>query len=263
MAEQRLAGHYGREVLVDRCGPCRLVWFDTLESVNLAPRGWLGLLRGLQQAPATEAPWDGRPLACPVCAAALKPVHNLSRFGRFAALECPNGHGHLQSFALLLAERGLVRPLLPPERAALATARRALHCLNCGAPVAARDEACSHCGSPLVMIDLPRLVAALLEAPGQPLPAPQGRLAAWHCAGCGQALDPTAAEACGRCGQLVVVPTLAELRDFFEAIEAEHWKREQPVARQALRRKPPREREGRDAWRETGFARIWRWFWRE
>lgn len=259
-----LQGHYGRQVVVDVCGPCRLVWFDTLESVNLTGRGWLQLLRRLQRAKATEAPWSGSVLACPQCGNPLQAVHNLTRFGRFAAVECQRGHGHLQSFALLLAERGLVRPLLPPERAALAAARRSLQCLNCGAPVAARDEACSHCRSPLVMIDLPRLAAALRDRPGDPLPRPDGRLAAWHCAGCGQALDPTQAEACQACGQLVVVPTLAELDGFFEACEAEHWAQQQPPTAVALRRPRRADQEpGRERWRETGLARFWRWIWRE
>ena len=43
-----------------------------------------------------------------------------------------------------LAERGLVRPLLAPERAALATAQRVLHCFNCGAPADGAGEALQH-----------------------------------------------------------------------------------------------------------------------
>lgn len=249
-----LRGHYGRQVVVDLCEPCRLVWFDTLESVNLAGRGWIELLRRLERAPAAEAPWQGRPLGCPRCRAPLQPVHNLTRFGRFASLECQaDGHGHLQSFALLLAERGLVRPLLPPERAALA-AGQPLSCLNCGAPLADSDgEACTHCSSPLVMIDPPRLAAALRPRPGEPLPTPDGRLAAWHCAGCGQAIEPTRRTDCDRCGQLVVVPSLLALAPLLDVCEAEWWKHEQAPAP-----RPPRNRRAADPepWRTTSFARL-------
>ena len=251
-----LAGHYGRQVVIDLCAACRLVWFDTLESVNLSPDGWLQLLLALQRAAATDTPWSGRPLACPACRSALVPVHNLTRFGRFAALECQGGrHGHLQSYALLLAERGLVRPMLPPERAALAAADRPASCLNCGAPLDGRREACGHCASPLVVIDLPRLAAALLARPGDPLPRPDGRLAAWHCAGCGQAVDPTASAACQGCGQLLAVPALAELGPMLEACQAQAWTRRQPPGPEAPRRraKPAGER-----WRDTGFARLLR-----
>ena len=269
-----LAGHYGRQVVIDLCGPCRLVWFDTLESVNLAQRGWLQLLQALQRAAATDAPWSGAPLGCPVCAATLQPVHNLSRFGRFAALECQaGGHGHLQSYALLLAERGLVRPMLPPERAALAAstapagtppagtmppgtapARTAsTGCLNCGAPLDGRADACSHCASPLVVIDLPRLAAALRNRPGEPLPRPDGRLAAWHCAGCGQAVDPSATADCRGCGQLLAVPALAELGPLLKACEAQAWAQRQPPSAAALR--APR-RHDAESWRNTAFARL-------
>jgi hypothetical protein len=249
-----LQGHYGREVVVDLCAPCRLVWFDTLESVNLSHRGWLQLLRALQQAAATEAPWAGRALGCPHCRAPLQPVHNLSRFGRFASIECQAAsHGHLQSYALLLAERGLVRPMLPPERAALATGARLLSCLNCGAPLGSQDDSCSHCTSPLVMIDLPRLAAALLARPGDALPRPDGRLAAWHCAGCGQALDPTRAESCARCGQLVTVPTLVELGPMLDACEAQGWAQQQPPAARATR---PKRAPDPEPWRATSFGRL-------
>jgi hypothetical protein len=274
-----LRGHYGRQVVVDLCEPCRLVWFDTLESVNLAGRGWIELLRRLERAPAAEAPWQGRPLGCPRCRTRLQPVHNLTRFGRFAALECqPAGHGHLQSFALLLAERGLVRPLLPAERAALAGEARAalaaearaalpgearaapaagarpLTCLNCGAPLHdSGGEACTHCGSPLVMIDPPRLAAALRPRPGEPLPTPDGRLSAWHCAGCGQAIEPTRRSDCDRCGQLVVVPSLLALGPLLDVCEAEWWKHEQAPAP-----RPPGARRAPDAepWRNTSLARL-------
>jgi hypothetical protein len=248
-----LAGHYGRQVVVDLCAPCRLVWFDTLESVNLAQRGWLQLLQALQRAAATDTPWSGAPLGCPVCRAALQPVHNLTRFGRFAALECQaGGHGHLQSYALLLAERGLVRPLLPPERAALA-AGAAAGCLNCGAPLDGRADACSHCASPLVVIDLPRLAAALRNRPGDPLPRPDGRLAAWHCAGCGQAADPSAAADCLSCGQLLPVPALADLGPLLKTCEAQAWANRQPPAPAAFR---PRPGHGPDSWRNTALARL-------
>lgn len=247
-----LPGHYGRQVVIDLCGGCRLVWFDTLESVNLSGRGWMQLLRQLHRADAAEAPWAGRTLGCPLCRSPLQAVHNLTRFGRFAAVECKTGHGHLQSYALLLAERGLVRPMLPPERAALAAAHRALTCLNCGAPIAGHEDTCSHCTSPLVMIDLPRLAAALRARPGDPLPTPDGRLAAWHCAGCGQALDPTRRESCERCGQLVGVPTLAELGPFLEACEAEWWAQQQPPSRTPRPRRAP----DPEPWRNTSFARM-------
>ena len=40
---------------------------------------------------------DDVELACPQCHDPLRAVHNLTRFGRFAAVECQRGHGHLQT----------------------------------------------------------------------------------------------------------------------------------------------------------------------
>ena len=112
MQQLALEGHYGQSIHCDLCADCHLVWFDAFESVRLSGLGWVSLLRRMQAA-ASRSPGVLAPkLVCPRCAAALKPVHNLTRFGRFAALECPRKHGHLQTFSLLLAERGLVRPMV-------------------------------------------------------------------------------------------------------------------------------------------------------
>ena len=132
MAHLALPGHGAQPVVVaNACASCRLVWFDAMESVQLAGLGWLCSLRELQRGARGEPPAPRPPvLACPSCQAPLKTVHNATRFGRFAALECPQGHGHLHSHSGMLAERGLVRPLLGPERRALAEERRAIHCLD-------------------------------------------------------------------------------------------------------------------------------------
>lgn len=247
-----LKGHYGRSVVVDLCRPCRLVWFDTLESVNLSSHAWITLLRELQRATPSEHPWSGRALACPRCSAPLVPVHNLSRFGRFAANECTHRHGHQQSFVLLLAERGLVRPLAWAERTALARLHKPLACLNCGAHLDGAAAHCGHCQSPLVVIDMPRLAAALSTDPGTPLPVPDGRLMAWHCAGCGRALDPVRRTDCAHCGQLIVMPTLDDLVPLLDACEAAWWARQQPPARERPARSPRLE----PGWRDTSLARL-------
>jgi Zn-finger nucleic acid-binding protein len=50
MARLLLDGHYGQRVEIDRCGPCHLVWFDSVESVRLAGTGMLALLRDMAEA---------------------------------------------------------------------------------------------------------------------------------------------------------------------------------------------------------------------
>jgi hypothetical protein len=258
MAHLALQGHGAQPVVVDHCVSCRLVWFDAMESVQLAGLGWVRLLRELRCGTQGEPPAP-RPqtLACPSCHAALKPVHNATRFGRFPALECPERHGYLHSHSGMLAERGLVRPLLGPERRALAEERRTLKCLNCGAACDGRGDECSYCTSPLLVIDLPRLATALRQRAGHwtDSPAPAGVPLPWACRGCGRALDPSRETACGSCGHAVVAPSMLDITPLLAAIE--HELRSAEVAARPYRRREPRVR----TWRETGLGmleRVWR-----
>ena len=219
MQQVALEGHYGQQVVCDLCARCHLVWFDEFESVRLSGLGWVNLLRQMQAASAQSPGVLSPRLSCTRCAADLKPVHNLTRFGRFAALECPRKHGHLQTFSLLLAERGLVRPLLSSDLQTLVSEGRDACCLNCGSAITPGSERCQHCDSPLVVIDMPRLMGALLIRHAEPLPAEQARHVAWQCRGCGAALEPTRTARCEHCHHQVVVPSFVDLRPLLDTVE--------------------------------------------
>jgi rubrerythrin len=257
MAHLVLQGHQGKDVIVDHCAPCRLVWFDALESVQLSGRGWVQALRELQRGARGE-PSAARPaqLQCPSCSSTLKSVHNATRYGRFPALECPRQHGHLHSHSGMLAERGLVRPLLGPERQALAEERRTMMCLNCGAASDGSGEQCSYCATPLVVIDLPRLAHALRQRPSQwtSSPKPDGVPMRWECRGCGAPLDPSRDVACSSCGHAVVAPSLLDLTPLLMAVE--HELRSAEVAARPYRKKPKRPLH----WQETGLGMLHRWW---
>ena len=257
-----LEGHYGQTVQADLCPACHLVWFDAFESVRLSGLGWVSLLRHMQAAGAQKTGVLAPKLNCPRCAGALTPVHNLTRFGRFAALECARQHGHLQTFSLLLAERGLVRPLSTQDLKTLASERRSPCCLNCGAAITPGDERCSHCDSPLVVIDMPRLMSALLIRHAEPLTAERAQHVAWPCRGCGAALEPTQSARCGHCQHQVVVPSFVELTPLLDTVE--------PLLRAALPRaaRPHGEklRAMRGDARSTGLFRAfghWRSIWED
>ncbi len=239
MAALTLSSHTGRSVHVDHCGPCRQIWFDALESVALDARGWIRLLRALQdggQAPAADAAPPRGGLSCPSCRAPLKTVANQSRFGRFTALECPQRHGHLHGQAGVLAERGLVRLLQAPERKALQEERHRITCFNCGAPADGQADHCGYCQSPLVVLDVPRLARSLqprLVDQGQTRAEP-GRPMPWRCRGCGHALDPARDAQCPQCGHLVVSLDLPDLGPLLDAAEAAlDDKAQQQAARRA------------------------------
>lgn len=249
MAALALPARLQGVVHVDHCVPCRLVWFDPLESVQLGGLGWVRLLRELQrEAPASTPVAGAQP--CPVCAVPLVEVHNRTRFGRFAARECPRGHGHLHAQAGLLAERGLVRALLPPERLALQQEHRRWACLSCGAPVDGSRDDCPHCASPLVVVDLPRLAHALtMKGLDDPSPVPSGAPLAWPCRGCGAPLDPVTQTACPACGHGVAVPSLLDLTPLLDAAEDAL----QPPPPRPHRPRPDRPPRG---WRDTHLQRL-------
>lgn len=219
MQQLSVEGHYTAKVEVDVCTHCHLVWFDALESMRLSGMGWVQLIRQMIASPALNAPLAVR-LACVRCQSPLKAVRNLTRFGRSAAQECPQGHGHYQGYSLLLAERGLVRPIYPHDRQALREQGRSLGCLNCGANLGSNETQCSYCDSPVVMVDMPRLTQALLMRFGDPLrlDAPVQQLGV-ACMGCGHALDPTVDIRCGQCDQSVALPQLHLLKPLLDHIE--------------------------------------------
>jgi len=218
MRRLSLDGHYGQRVEIDRCGPCHLVWFDSVESVRLAGTGMLALLRNLAEAqrePHSTLKVDAR---CPRCSSGLKPVHNRSRWGRTLQLECRARHGAYQTFAQFLSEKGLIRRLGSADRAALQARSIGLACLNCGAALGNDDERCTYCDSLPGMVDVARLAHALdpegaTEALRVHGIAPQH--ASLHCLACGGALPTGLSASCTQCGATLAV---AQLRDAVAAV---------------------------------------------
>ncbi|MBC5765964.1 hypothetical protein [Ramlibacter albus] len=222
-----LAGHYGRGVDVDMCGPCRLVWFDNLESVNLNGPGTLQLLRAIdaQRGELLNA-LGGTDLPCPRCTARLKVVRDLVSHGPVGRLECPRGHGALQTFSQLLAEKGLVRPLFRPEVEQLQRSPATglvFHCVNCGAEFDPRvREACSFCGSPRLVLDLQRILHALDRQTGVVDSSVGGppRQVQFTCMHCGGAIDAARERRCSHCAMPIAVTDVAEVLRLIEPYAA-------------------------------------------
>jgi hypothetical protein len=226
LRELALEGHYGQKVIADICGNCHLLWFDAFESVRLSGLGWVGLLREMMSMPRASQNVPPK-LQCVRCKGSLKAVRNLTRFGRTAALECERGHGHYQGFALLLAERGLVRSINSRDLAALKEEGVQPSCLNCGAPVSevptelsGQTPACAHCDTPLMLFDLPRLTQALLVRHGEALTVDEPRQQlAIACRGCGQPLDATQDTRCETCDHVVAMPSMSQVKPLLDQIE--------------------------------------------
>lgn len=212
-----------RSAEVDVCAGCRLVWFDGLEFDTLDRLAWVDLLEALGEHPASAAEpaldLTGPAWRCPRCTQPLAASAGLTRYGRYGGLHCTQGHGQVLGVTALLASRGLLRPPSAAERVLLAREGRPLLCLSCGAPETAHDDACAHCGSPFLLLDLPLAAVALGQVdegramrtrPGAAEGAPRAALR-WPCHACGEVLDPTVQTQCPRCAHPVMAPLLADL----------------------------------------------------
>jgi DNA-directed RNA polymerase subunit RPC12/RpoP len=254
MAAQQFDAHYERRVEVDVCAPCRLVWFDGRESLRLSGLGWIELLSKMQHDDAALAAWAGKPLGCARCRKPLHSEANTTRYGRFVANRCAAGHGTLQSQAMLLAERGLVRAPTTVERAAAHVEKREWACLNCGAAVSGDATACDYCRTPVLLYDVPRLADSLRPHAAYRDNVEAGRTDAWPCHACGQVLDPTRDAVCRQCGHPVLALVAAELRPVLARLAQEWqlWQRTRhavPEARaSAAADKPPTAAERSAAW---------------
>ena len=168
MESHTLDGHLGRPVAIDICDPCQSIWFDTRENLQLTPGATLTVFRLIGEHIAKPRLQESDTAKCPRCKARLRRTHDMQRATQFEYFRCPNGHGRLTTFFDFLKEKDFIRPLTPQQIAELRKNIQTVNCSNCGGPVdLAKGAACTHCGSPLSMLDMKQaetLVAQLREA---------------------------------------------------------------------------------------------------
>lgn len=168
MQEETFDGHLGRRVAIDICHACQSFWFDARESVALTPGSTLALFRVIGEKLTRPQHTDAELAKCPRCKGRLRRTQDMQRSTRFEYLNCPNGHGRLISFFDFLREKDFIRPLTMQQIAELRENVGSVNCANCGAPVdLSQGAACSHCNTPLSMLDMKQaetLVAQLQKA---------------------------------------------------------------------------------------------------
>lgn len=162
MAIHRFPRQLNGAITLDICFACQGIWFDEYESAQLAPAGVIDLFRLLHQHHADlRQPWPSV-LRCPRCRETLLHCLDSTRAGRFAYSRCPQRHGRFSAFAAFMIEKGFVRQLNGAEVEELARKVQTIRCSGCGAPVDIRRETvCSHCRSPIVILDPGAVQAAL------------------------------------------------------------------------------------------------------
>ncbi len=163
MEIHRLPAVYSGEVEIDFCFSCQGIWFDQMENLKLAPEAiatMFKLMHGHRDEPHLPL---ASTLQCPHCHGRLAQGVDIVRSGRYITHRCSNRHGRFSSFSSFMIEKGFVRQLTRPEIADIAKKVGTIHCSSCGAPVDLRKEdACSHCRSPLSLLD-PQAVEKALQ----------------------------------------------------------------------------------------------------
>lgn len=168
MQAETFDAHLGRRVTIDICHACQSFWFDPHESATLTPGSTLSLFRIIGEKITAPQRTNADLAKCPRCKARLRRTHDMQRTTKFEYWSCPNSHGRLTTFFDFLREKDFIRPLTAQQIAELRQNVQSVNCANCGAPVDLTiGAACSHCGSPLSMLDLKqaeKLVAQLQKA---------------------------------------------------------------------------------------------------
>jgi len=163
MTTMTLAGRLGTKLDVDVCTACRVFWFDEFESLRLAPGSILKLLEFMADHAEPGVPL-ARALACPRCLAPLGLTHDRQNATRFEYWRCEKDHGRLITFLNFLREKDFVRPPSARQLAELRANVQTINCSNCGGPIdLATDSACPHCGSPLTILDVRKMVGEWLK----------------------------------------------------------------------------------------------------
>jgi hypothetical protein len=162
--QTRFANHIGSALDVDICWPCHQIWFDHLESAALSPASVIELFRLIHSHRNDVRRVVSLGGGCPTCNASLKQSWDVGRGGRFQYYRCVNQHGRLISFMQFLREKNFVRNLNASEIKSLCAKVKQVRCSSCGAGIdIERDQACTHCGSPVSVLDEHAVAKALAE----------------------------------------------------------------------------------------------------
>ena len=154
MAPVNIPGRVQAVIDIDLCFSCQGIWFDSFESLQIAPDGIIQLFKLLRAHRDDPRQPRGGEMSCPRCGKVLAATRDLVKSGHFNYHRCPGGHGRFVGFSQFMIEKGFVRQLTGAEITALQARIGVIHCGSCGAPVDIRTEdACSHCGSPSAILE--------------------------------------------------------------------------------------------------------------
>jgi hypothetical protein len=170
MNAMTMEAHLSAPIEIDMCTPCQSFWFDKWEDMKLSPGSTLKLLKliGESSSPRRSAPY-ANVLPCPRCGSHLVFTHDLQGNTRFSYWRCMNEHGRFIGYLDFLREKSFIRTVSAKEINELRQKIQTVNCANCGAAInLTTDSVCTHCGSPISILDVKQpqqWVSDLKQAP--------------------------------------------------------------------------------------------------
>ena len=154
MQQRHLERYDGAGLDIDLCFRCHVIWFDSMESPQLAAGAVLELLQLIRrEASGPRQILRGR-LSCPHCRSLLLSTDDLVKGGRIRYFRCEEEGGRLTPFLQFLIEKQFVRTVTPWEIGRLRLDIRQASCSGCGAPIdLMRQDHCEHCHAPITVLD--------------------------------------------------------------------------------------------------------------
>src|SRR6185369_479612 len=171
MTATTLDGHGGTSIVIDTCTTCQAFWFDKHESLQLAPVSTLKLFSLIGEQKGARSASLPSVMRCPRCSSRLLATNDLQRNTPFHYWRCDAGHGRFITFVDFLREKDFIKPLSPAQLQELRNHVQSVNCANCGGSIdLAKGSVCSHCGSPVSMLDLKQAqeVVKQLQIASQP-----------------------------------------------------------------------------------------------
>ena len=154
MERRRLERFDGGDLAVDLCFRCRMIWFDAMESPQLAAGAVIELLQMIRGERSARWQTLRADLACPHCRSPLLRTDDLVKGGRIHYFRCAQHKGRLTPFLQFLIEKQFVRVVTSREIKRLRLDVRQASCSGCGAPIdLARLDHCEHCMAPIAVLD--------------------------------------------------------------------------------------------------------------
>lgn len=164
MRPERLERVTNGELEVNVCYPCCAIWFDHMESSQLAPGGVIELFRKIHEHRADTRRALPSRLPCPRCRQPLAVTNDIVKSGRVSYHRCASNHGRLTTFLHFLREKEFVRNLNARELESIRAQVAEVRCSGCGGPVdITRDTACGYCRAPLSVLDADAVEKALKD----------------------------------------------------------------------------------------------------